>query len=341
MGEDQLREFIKNLPKAELHLHLEGSLEPELLFKLSQRNNIKIPYSTIEEVKQAYKFTNLQSFLDIYYAACSVLVKEEDFYELTKAYMLKCKEEHVVHTEVFFDPQTHTERGISFDTVIKGIKRALDEAKQSWNISSFIIVSFLRHLSEEAAFEVLEMAKPYKEWIIGVGLDSGENGNPPTKFQRVYEKAINLGFRSVAHAGEEGPAAYRWEALEALHGELFDHGIRILDDPKLVKLAVDHQIPLTVCPLSNVALRACSEIKQHPIKKMFDMGLCVTVNSDDPAYFGGYVEENYVQIANQLGFTKSELVQLARNSIKASFLPIVEKERHFQRLDFVLNSLSK
>ena len=313
------RAFIQALPKAELHLHIEGSLEPELMFELSKRNNIDIPFKTVEEVRAAYKFHNLQSFLDIYYAGASVLINEQDFYDLTWAYIEKCKQDNVVHTEIFFDPQTHTDRGIDFSVVINGISRALADAKQKYGITSFIIMCFLRHLSEEAAFQTLEQAKPYLDKIKGVGLDSSELGHPPSKFERVFNAARELGLECVAHAGEEGPTDYIYEALDLLKVSRIDHGVRCVEDNALVERLKQERIPLTVCPLSNTALCVYDDMKQHPILELLDKGLCVTVNADDPAYFGGYMMDNFMALVDALGMTEAQAKKLAENSLEASF----------------------
>ena len=337
MKESDVTKFVKALPKTELHLHLEGSFEPELMFKIARRNGIAIPYSSVDEVKAAYRFTDLQSFLDIYYAGANVLREEQDFYDLTMAYLSKVHAENVVHVEVFFDPQTHTDRGVSFEKVIRGIHSALEEGEKIFGISHRLIVSFLRHLSEEAAFETLEMALPYKGIIAGVGLDSSELGNPPSKFERVFAKARKSGFIPVAHAGEEGPASYIREAIDLLHVVRIDHGNRCLDDAVLVKELADKQIPLTVCPLSNLELKVVDDLRQHPLKKLMDAGLCVTVNSDDPAYFGGYLTKNYTEPALALGLTKTEIAQLAINGFVASWLPEDEKLRYISRIKAILN----
>jgi adenosine deaminase len=331
-----MKNFIQSLPKAELHLHIEGSLEPELLFELAQRNNIEIPYSSIEELKKAYKFNNLQEFLDIYYAGAAVLILEQDFYDLTWAYLTKIHSQNVVHTEIFFDPQTHTERGISFETVIKGIYRALKDGEEKLGITSHLIVSFLRHLSEEAAFNTLEEALPFREWFLGFGLDSSENGNPPSKFKNVFAKVKELGFKIVAHAGEEGPADYVWEAINLLQVDRIDHGNNSLHDEALVQILAEKQIALTVCPLSNEKLQVVPELKNHPIRTMLEKGLLATINSDDPAYFGGYINENFESLANEIKLTKEEIKQLAINSFKASFLGEEMKTKwieEIQRLD--------
>jgi adenosine deaminase len=323
-----MKDLIAKLPKAELHLHIEGSLEPELMFSLAQKNTISLPYKTIEEVKHAYNFTSLQSFLDIYYAGANVLISESDFFDLTWAYLLRCHAQNICHTEIFFDPQTHTSRGIAFKTVIDGITKALQKGEQELGISSFLIMCFLRHLSEENAFETLKASLPFKDKIIGVGLDSSEVGHPPSKFQNVFEAAKKEGYKIVAHAGEEGDSSYIWEAINLLQVERIDHGIRCDEDESLVKLLIKKQIPLTVCPLSNVKLRAVKNMQEHNILKLLRQGVLVTVNSDDPAYFGGYVNENYEAICDHLDLSKEELKTLASNSFKASFLNEVQKQ-HF------------
>lgn len=325
--------FIQGLPKAELHLHIEGTLEPELLFKLAERNQIPLKYQSVEELKQAYHFSNLQEFLDLYYEGANVLREEQDFYDLTWAYLLKCKEENVVHTEIFFDPQTHTDRGILFATVINGINLALQDGREKLEVSSLLIMCFLRHLDEASAFKTLEEALDYKDLIVGVGLDSSEKGNPPSKFERVFAKARNEGFITVAHAGEEGPAEYIKEAMDSLEVMRIDHGIASINDDHLVAELVQQQIPLTVCPLSNLALRTVDRLENHPLKKLMDQGVMVTVNSDDPAYFGGYVNENYRAVAKALKLSKADLCQLAKNSILASLLTEQEKEFHYTAID--------
>lgn len=323
-----MKDLIAKLPKAELHLHIEGSLEPELMFSLAQKNTISLPYKTIEEVKHAYNFTSLQSFLDIYYAGANVLINESDFFDLTWAYLLRCHAQNVCHTEIFFDPQTHTSRGIAFKTVIDGITKALQKGEQELGISSFLIMCFLRHLSEEDAFKTLKASLPFKDKIIGVGLDSSEVGHPPSKFQRLFVECKKVGYKIVAHAGEEGDSSYIWEAINLLQVERIDHGIRCDEDESLVKLLIKKQIPLTVCPLSNVKLRAVKNMQEHNILKLLRQGVLVTVNSDDPAYFGGYVNENYEAICDHLDLSKEELKTLASNSFKASFLNEVQKQ-HF------------
>ena len=325
-------EYIKQVPKAELHLHIEGSFEPELMFEIAQRNKIEIPYATIEDVKKAYQFSNLQDFLDIYYAGANVLIHEQDFYDLTMAYFKQCAKENVLHTEIMFDPQTHTKRGVEFSTVINGIQRAREEAEKEFGISSLLIMSYLRHLSEEDAFETLQQSLPYKHLIKAVGLDSSEKGNPPSKFQRVFEASIKEGYVPVAHAGEEGPAEYIYEALDLLKIARIDHGNNCLTDPKLVERLVQEKIGLTVCPLSNTALRNVDHIDNHPLKKMLDLGLKVTVNSDDPAYFGGYLTQNYISCIEALDLSLEEVKQLVRNSFEYSFLSEQDKEKFLEMI---------
>ncbi|QDK97362.1 adenosine deaminase [Acinetobacter tandoii] len=320
-------ELIRALPKAELHVHIEGTFEPELMFAIAQRNQIEIPYKSVEEVKQAYNFHNLQSFLDIYYAGANVLVHEQDFYDLAWAYFEKCHEDRVMHTEMFFDPQTHTDRGIAFETVINGLQRACDDAKAKYGIGSHLIMCFLRHLSEEAAFETLAQAMPFKEQIIGVGLDSSEVGHPPSKFERVFAQAREAGFLVVAHAGEEGPAEYVWEALDLLKVNRIDHGVRSEEDPVLMQRLITEKMPLTVCPLSNLKLCVVDDMAQHNIRRLLQQGVHVTVNSDDPSYFGGYMNDNFVAITEALALTNEELKTLAQNSFEASFIGDAEKQK--------------
>jgi adenine deaminase len=327
-----LKELIQSLPKAELHLHIEGTLEPELMFTLAQKNHIELPYKSIEEVRNAYQFTSLQSFLDIYYAGAKVLITPSDFFDLTWAYLLTCKAQNIVHTEIFFDPQTHTKRGISFETVVSGISQALQKGEKELGISSFLIMCFLRHLSEQEAFETLQDSLPFKALILGVGLDSSEVGHPPSKFSRVFEEAKTIGYKVVAHAGEEGDSSYIWEAIECLHVERIDHGIRCDEDESLVKLLIEKQIPLTVCPLSNVTLKAVTSMEKHNILKLLRKGILVTVNSDDPAYFGGYLNENYEAIVEHLEISEEELKHLVRNSFKASFLEESLKQKYLTLL---------
>ncbi len=333
MSNISIEKFIEGIPKTELHLHIEGTFEPELMFEIAKRNNKKISYNSVEELKKAYSFNNLQEFLDIYYAGANVLIEEQDFYDLTWAYLNKVHEQNVVHVEIFFDPQTHTDRGISFDTVIKGIYHALEDGKEQLGISFKLIMSFLRHLDEASAFKTLEQALPYKKWISAVGLDSSELGNPPSKFERVFTKAQEEGFITVAHAGEEGPAEYIWEALDLLKVTRIDHGNRCLDDEKLVQRIANSQIPLTVCPLSNLELKVVTDLKDHPIPKMMEKNILVTVNSDDPAYFGGYMNENYLEIARALDLSKQQITTLVKNSFKASWLSDDEKEKRLSEIE--------
>jgi adenosine deaminase len=328
-----IEKFVKAIPKAELHVHIEGTFEPELMFKIAARNNILLQYQSVEELKMAYKFDNLQSFLDIYYAGARVLITELDFYELTRAYLKKAHSQNVLHAEIMFDPQTHTNRGIEFKTVITGIARALHDAKKEWGITSNLIMCFLRHLSEEEAFKTLENALANKGLIVAVGLDSSEKGNPPSKFQRVFEMALKEGFKTVAHTGEEGPAEYVREALDLLKVSRIDHGNNSLNDEELVHELVIKQIPLTVCPLSNQKLKVVTNMEKHPLKKMLDAGLLATVNSDDPAYFGGYVNENFLSVAEALKLTKEEITLLAKNSFKASFLDENKKQEMIKKIE--------
>lgn len=328
-----MKEFIQLLPKAELHLHIEGSLEPELMFALAHKNNIKIPYENIEDVKKAYNFTNLQSFLDIYYAGANVLITKQDFYDLTWAYILKCVEDNVIHTEIFFDPQTHTHRGIEFKTVIEGIKEALSDAKDKFGITSSIIMCFLRHLSQEDAFVTLNQALEYKKDIIGIGLDSSELGNPPSKFEEVFKKAKDEGFKLVAHAGEEADVSYIYEALDLLDIQRIDHGVQSIKDEALMKRLKDEQIPLTVCPNSNIELKVFENYKQHNIKELLDYGLNVTVNSDDPAYFKGYMNQNFINLYENLSLSKEDIIKLVKNSFNSSFISDELKQEYIKRVD--------
>ena len=318
--------FIRDIPKAELHLHIEGTLEPETLFRIAERNGIKIKFDSVEKLRQAYRFNNLQSFLDIYYEGAGVLQNETDFYELTWEYLLKAKDQNVRHVEIFFDPQTHTERGIPFETVTTGIYQALSDGARDLNISFCLIMCFLRHLSESEAMETLLQALDFRDKITGVGLDSSESGHPPSKFMRVFEKARNEGFLTVAHAGEEGPPEYIWEAIQGLKVQRIDHGVRALEDKSLINELKRRQIPLTVCPLSNIKLCVFKNIREHNFKALFDQGLCVTVNSDDPAYFGGYVVENYLALQNAFQLTRNDIAQLAMNSFNAAFISQDKKD---------------
>lgn len=332
--------LVQALPKAELHLHIEGSLEPELMFELARRNGIEIPFNSVEEIRAAYDFSNLQDFLDVYYVGMNVLITEADFFDLTWAYLQRVHVETVRHVEIFFDPQGHTDRGIAFATVVDGITRALDRAKSELGITSKLILCFLRHLSEDAAFETLEMAKPHLARIDGVGLDSSELGHPPSKFQRVFTAAGELGLLRVAHAGEEGPPDYIHEALDLLKVDRLDHGNRALEDGTLVARLGREQMTLTVCPLSNLRLCGIKRLEDHPLKRMLALGLRATVNSDDPAYFGGYVNDNYIRTAEAIGLTADEIIELAKNSFRGAFLPAAEIERHLAEIDAVVEAVA-
>ena len=310
-------DWLNALPKAELHLHLEGSLEPELLFRLAERNKIALPWDNVDALRSAYNFGNLQEFLDLYYAGADVLRTEQDFYDLTWAYLQKCEEQNVVHTEPFYDPQTHTDRGIPFEVAMRGISGALADGRELLGISSGLILSFLRHLPDEAAFKTLEQAMPCRDAFFAVGLDSSEMGHPPSKFERVFAKARAEGFLAVAHAGEEGPPEYIWEALDLLKVSRIDHGVRASEDPKLIQRLIEEQIPLTGCPLSNTKLCVFDDMSQHNILQMLEQGVKVTVNSDDPAYFGGYVTENFMALHESLGMTEDQARRLAQNSLDA------------------------
>lgn len=309
--------WLTALPKAELHLHLEGALEPELMFALARRNNIELPWADVEALRQAYSFNNLQEFLDLYYQGANVLRTEQDFYDLTWAYLQKCHAQGVVHVEPFFDPQTHTERGIPFEAAITGISTALRDGRAQLGITGGLILSFLRHLSEEEAFQTLEQAMPFRDQFFAVGLDSSEKGHPPSKFERVFAKARAEGFLAVAHAGEEGPPEYIWQALDLLKVNRIDHGVRAAEDPALLDRLADEQVPLTVCPLSNIKLCVFPDMAQHNILELLERGLNVTVNSDDPAYFGGYVLENFTALRDSLGMTEDQARRLALNSMNA------------------------
>lgn len=326
-------DFIHGLPKAELHVHIEGTLEPELLFELAKRNKIDLKYPTVESLKEAYSFSRLQDFLDIYYEGANVLQTEQDFYDLTWAYLQKAKEQGIVHTEIFFDPQTHTSRGIELGVVVSGIHRALEDGRGQLGITSKLIMCFLRHMVELSAFKTLEDALPYRDLIDGVGLDSSEKGNPPSKFADVFHRAKSEGFRLVAHAGEEGSDDYIREAIDLLRVDRIDHGNASINDDHLVELLKQRQIPLTMCPLSNKALKVVTNMEEHPLKKMLHKGLLVTVNSDDPAYFGGYINENYEAVSSALLLNKDELAQLARNSFEGSFLTDAEKQKYLNSIE--------
>jgi len=333
-----MKRFIKNLPKAELHLHIEGSFEPKLMFEIAKRNKIKIPYNSVEEIEEAYKFNCLQDFLDIYYQGAGVLTTEQDFYDLTYSYLQKCAVQNVRHTEIMFDPQTHTERGISFETVINGISKACDDAEKKLNITSLLIMSYLRHLSEEEAFNTLKDSIPFKTKITAVGLDSSEKGNPPSKFKNVYKASVKEGYIPVAHAGEEGTADYVWEAIDILGIKRIDHGNNSLQDEKLIQEIIKRDLALTVCPLSNTALQVVDNLKNHPLKKMMDLGLKVTINSDDPAYFGGQVNKNYEEIQQALNLSKYDLYSLAKNSFQYSLLNETKKQEYITELENYYNN---
>ena len=311
--------WLNGLPKIELHLHIEGTLEPELLFKLAKRNSIQLPFNSVNEVKKAYQFSNLQDFLDIYYQGAEVLLHKQDFYDLTWAYLLICSQQNVMHVEPFFDPQTHTVRGVAFETIVSGIAEALADGKAKLGITSRLIMCFLRHLSEESAIETLKSSEQFTDVIYGVGLDSAEMGNPPEKFINVFRKAKGMGYKLVAHAGEEGPASYIWSSLDVLNVQRIDHGIRAIDDPDLMLRLIESQMPLTICPLSNVKLRVFDTMANHTILDMLDLGVCVTVNSDDPSYFGGYMTENFLALYDSLELSRDQAIRLINNSIDASF----------------------
>jgi adenosine deaminase len=326
-------EFVRRLPKAELHVHIEGTLEPELAFELAVRNKVELPYADVAALRRAYVFEDLQSFLDIYYANCAVLQTERDFYDLTWAYLAKAATQGVRHAEIFFDPQTHTQRGVSVETCFTGIHRALEDGETRLGVSSGLILCFLRDLSEAAALQTLEQARPFVPHLTAVGLDSAEVGNPPSKFTGVFRRAREMGLPGVAHAGEEGPPEYIWEALDLLEARRIDHGVRCLEDDQLVARLVAEQIPLTVCPFSNVRLRVFSSLYEHDLPTLVRRGLLVTVNSDDPAYFGGYVADNLIAVASACGLGRTEVVQLARNSFRAAFLPDAVRDGYLAELD--------
>ncbi|MGO1069057.1 adenosine deaminase [Lysobacter sp. CA199] len=334
----RLPELLRVMPKAELHMHIEGSLEPELIFALARRNGVDVPYADVEELRKAYAFTDLQSFLDIYYAGASVLLREQDFYDMAWAYLERAAADNVVHTEMFFDPQTHTARGVSMQTVIDGLHRACVDAREQLGVSALLILCFLRHLSEREAFETLEQALPLRDKFIGVGLDSSELGHPPEKFARVFARCRELGLRLVAHAGEEGPPAYVWSALDVLKVERIDHGVRSVQDPELMERLARDRIPLTVCPLSNLKLCVFAQLSEHNLGALLDAGLVATVNSDDPAYFGGYVNQNFTETFAAIGLQAQHAWQLAANSFEGSFIDDVAKRAYRDRLDQVFAS---
>jgi adenosine deaminase len=329
---ENLKELIHTLPKAELHVHIEGTLEPQLMWDLAQKHDVILPFDNVASIAAAYEFDNLQSFLDLYYQGANVLLDEDDFYQLMWAYLTKCAEQHVVHTEIMFDPQTHTERGIDFSVFMVGFARAIEQAKAQLGISVYLIMSFLRHLDEASAIDTLVAAKPYYSMIKAVGLDSSELGNPPEKFKKVFAQAKALGFKLVAHAGEEGPPEYIWQALQILNVDRIDHGVRSQEDPVLMEYLRDKQIPLTVCPLSNVKLCVVDDLVEHNILALLAQGLLVTVNSDDPSYFGGYMNENFIALLDKLNLTRAEIVQLISNSLQASFLPEADKREWIEKI---------
>lgn len=329
----ELHALLRRMPKAELHMHIEGSLEPELIFALARRNGVALPYASVEALRAAYAFSDLQSFLDIYYAGASVLRTEADFFDMAQAYLQRAHADGVVHAEIFFDPQTHTARGVPMAAVIGGLSRACDEAQRQQGLSAKLILCFLRHLSEEDALTTLQEALPYRQHFIGVGLDSSEKGHPPEKFARVFARCRELGLQVVAHAGEEGPPAYVWGALDALQVQRIDHGVQAVHDAALMQRLARERMPLTVCPLSNVKLRVFDSLAQHNLKMLLDAGLCVTLNSDDPAYFGGYLLDNFTQTFDALGLGVAEAYTLARNSFEASFISEPQRQRHIAALD--------
>ena len=329
---DRLPGVLRRMPKAELHIHIEGSLEPELIFALAERNGVAIPYASVEELRRAYAFSNLQSFLDIYYAGASVLLREQDFFDMAWAYLQRAAADNVVHAEIFFDPQTHTARGVGMDAVINGLHRACDEARRELGVNASLILCFLRHLSEREAFETLEQALPLQGKFIGVGLDSSEVGHPPEKFAKVFARCRELGLHLVAHAGEEGPPAYIWTALDLLKVERIDHGVQSAKDPSLMQRLAKDRIALTVCPLSNLKLCVFPDLAQHNLRQLLDAGLAATVNSDDPAYFGGYMNENFTQTFAATGMEAQHAWTLARNSFEASFADAAAKRGHLERL---------
>jgi len=334
----RIHRLIDALPKAELHLHIEGTFEPELMFEIAARNGVQLPFGSVEAVRAAYEFSDLQSFLDIYYAGAGCLQTERDFHDLTAAYLRRAHADNVAHTEIFFDPQTHTDRGVAFETVLDGITSAVDAAEREHGLSSRLILCFLRHLDADAAMATLEAALPHRERILGIGLDSSEVGNPPSRFAAVFDRARDEGFLAVAHAGEEGPPKYIREALDLLQAQRIDHGVRCEEDLDLVARLRDEQIPLTVCPLSNVRLRVFDTMADHNLGRLLDAGLCVTVNSDDPAYFGGYVNDNYRAAAEGLQLSAAQVVQLVRNSFLASFLDDATVDRHLAEVDRIAGS---
>lgn len=329
--------WIKTLPKAELHLHIDGSLQAHRLLRLAEKHRVKLPYSSVEEVEAACQFDNLQSFLDLYYLGASVLRDEGDFYHLMMDYLLKCKEQNIVHTEIMIEPQTYAPQGVSFATMMRGFEKAMDDAKRQWNQSTLLILSFLRHLSEDDALETLRLAEPFKDKFVAIGLASAEVGNPPEKFARLYARARSQGYLAVAHAGEEGPPEYIWDSLDRLKVNRIDHGVRCIEDKVLMQRLTDEGVPLTVCPLSNVKLCVFKEMREHTLLSLLEQGIMVTVNSDDPAYFGGYLNENFIALNESLGMNKTQTVQLIENSFTASFLPDDLKQGFIERLRLTAN----
>jgi adenosine deaminase len=328
--------LIKRLPKCELHIHIEGSLEPEMMLALARRNGLQLPYASVEALRQAYQFRNLQDFLAVYYQGMSVLITEQDFYDLAWAYLERARADNVRHVEMFFDPQGHTARGVAFSTVVGGLHRAIVDAGRTLGVQASLIMCFLRHLDEADAERTLDAALAYKDKIVGVGLDSSEAGNPPTKFKRVFGRARDAGLFLSAHAGEEGPPSYVWQALDVLGVARIDHGNRSLEDEVLVRRIAREQVPLTVCPLSNLRLRVVPDLAHHPLRRMMDKGLMVTVNSDDPAYFGGYVNQNYRVVADALGLDRNDVAAIVRNGIRASLMCLSEKEKVLAEVDRIL-----
>ncbi len=328
-----LEKYIRLIPKAELHVHIEGTFEPELIFEIAQRNNVPLKYNSVDELRKAYEFNNLQEFLNIYFEAAKVLLHEQDFYDLTMAYLRKVHADNVVYAEIFFDPQTHTERGVNFDTVINGITKSLKDAEAELGISSKLIMCFLRHLSEQSAMETLQTALKHKDKMIAIGLSSSEKGNPPSKFFNVFNRVREEGFFAVAHAGEEGPAEYVWEAIDLLEVERIDHGVSSVDDPDLMQELLEREIPLTVCPLSNLKLKVVADLKDVPVKTFLEKGLLVTLNSDDPSYFGGYINENYLQTAKAQNLSRKDIYTLAKNSFTASFITENERKTYLEKLN--------
>jgi adenine deaminase len=338
---ERLPELLRRLPKAELHIHIEGSLEPELIFEMANRNGVRIPYASVEELRKAYAFTNLQSFLDIYYAGASVLLKEQDFYDMAWAYLQRAKADNVVRAEIFFDPQTHTARGVAMETVITGLHRACVDARTQLGVDAELILCFLRHLSEADAFDTLEQALPFRDKFIGVGLDSSEVGHPPEKFARVFAKCRQQDLHLVAHAGEEGPPAYVWAALDVLKVQRIDHGVQSINDPALMQRLTKERIPLTVCPLSNLKLCVFPKLADHNLRQLLDAGLCAMVNSDDPAYFGGYMNQNFVQTFEALRMDARQAWQLAANSFEASFVDARTRSGYMDKLGEVFELFAK